>query len=43
MVIPDNYIASLEVIVPFGYHIVYSKGFLYGGTPFVLCFGKSVQ
>ena len=43
MVILDNYIGSLEVIVPFGYCIVYSKGFLFSGTPFALCFGKSMQ
>ena len=42
MVIPDNYIGSVEVIVPFGYCIINSKGFLLGGTPFALCFRKSV-
>ena len=42
MVIPDNYIGSLEVIVPFGYCIVHSKAFLLGSAPFALCFGKSM-
>ena len=42
MVIPDNYIGSLEIIVPFGYSVVHSEGFLLSGAPFVLCFEKSM-
>ena len=42
-VIVDYDIGSLEVVIPFGYSIIYYIGFLFWGSAFPLCFSESVR